>query len=149
MKTAKDIMTKDPICVHPETKIVDAVKILLDKHFNGLPVVDANNNLVGILTQSDLVAQHKKIDLPSYFVILDTVIPLQSSKKFEESIARMNAETVQDLMTTNVYYVDPDASVEAIASYMVDNKVYSLPIVEDGKLVGIVGKEDVLRIVLE
>ena len=149
MKTAQDIMTKNPICVHPDTKIVDAVKILLDKHFNGLPVVDENKKLVGILTQSDLVAQHKKIELPSYFVILDTVIPLQSQRKFEESVAKMNAETVKDLMQTNVYYVTPDTSVEAIASYMVDAKAYSLPIVDNGILVGIVGKEDVLRMVIE
>ena len=148
MKTAQDIMTKKPICVNPDTKIVDAVKILLDKHFNGLPVVDADNKLVGILTQSDLVAQHRKIDLPSYFVILDAAIPLQSPKKFEESVAKMNAETVKDLMTKNVYSVSPETPVDSIASYMADNKHYSLPVVDDGKLVGIVGKEDVLRMMM-
>jgi len=148
MKTAQDIMTKNPVCVNPDTKIVDAVKILLDKHFNGLPVVDGDNKLVGILTQSDLVAQHKKINLPSYFVILDATIPMQSPKKFEESIARMNAETVKDLMQANVFSVSPEAPIDSIASYMVDNKHYSLPVVENGKLVGIVGKEDVLRVVI-
>lgn len=149
MKTARDIMTADPICVHPETKIVDAVKILLDKHFNGLPVVDKDKKLVGILTQSDLVAQHKKLELPSYFVILDTVIPLQSQKKFADSVARMNAEKVEDLMQTEVYFVGPGTPVDAIATFMVDNKLYSLPIVENDKIIGIVGKEDVLRMVIE
>jgi len=148
MKIAQDIMTRSPVCVSPDTKIVDAVKILLEKHFNGLPVVDADNKLVGILTQSDLVAQHKKIDLPSYFVILDATIPLQSPKKFEENIARMNAETVKDLMQADVFSVSPDTPIDTIASYMVDNKRYSLPVVENGKLVGIVGKEDVLRVVV-
>ena len=145
MKTAQHIMTRNPVCVKPETKIADAVKILLDKHFNGLPVVDADNKLVGILTQSDLVAQHKKIDLPSYFVILDAAIPMQSPKKFEDSVAKMNAETVKDLMTKDVFSVNPTTSVDIIASYMVDNKHYSLPVLENGKLVGIVGKEDILR----
>ena len=148
MKTAQDIMTKNPICVSPETKIIDAVKILLDKHFNGLPVVDTDNKLVGILTQSDLVAQHKKIELPSYFFILDAAIPMYSPTKFDESVARMNAETVQDLMKTDVLTLRPDTPVDVVASYMVDNKYYSLPIVDKGILVGIVGKEDVLRMVI-
>lgn len=61
----KDIMTRDLITVSPQTEIAGAAKILLEKRINGLPVIDDSGRLVGILCQSDLVAQQKSIPIPS------------------------------------------------------------------------------------
>lgn len=66
MLKVKDIMTKDVISVTPDTEITQATKILLEKRINGLPVVDSDGNLKGILCQSDLIAQQKKLPLPSF-----------------------------------------------------------------------------------
>ncbi|MDH3930219.1 MAG: CBS domain-containing protein, partial [Deltaproteobacteria bacterium] len=67
MLKVKDIMTKEVISVSPETEITDAAKILLEKRINGMPVVDPFGRLVGIICQSDLVAQQKGIPIPSVF----------------------------------------------------------------------------------
>lgn len=145
MLTARDIMTPHPLSVTVGTKVTEAARLMLEHHFNGLPVVDADGALLGVLSQSDLVVQHKKLQLPSYFVLLDAIIPLQSPKKFEEEVKHMAATTVENAMTDKPRTVSPDTPLEDIASLMVDDKFYTLPVVENGKLVGVVGKEDVLR----
>lgn len=144
MKTARDIMTKNPITVSPETTIVDAVKILLERRFNGLPVVK-DGKLVGILCQSDLVAQQQKFDVPSMFTIFDGYLSLSGWSKAEQEFKKMNALIVEEAMTRDPVTTKPGTPLEDIASLMVKAKYYSLPVVEDGELVGIIGKEDILR----
>lgn len=145
MLTARDIMTPHPVSVTVGTKVTEAASIMLDKHYNGLPVVETDGTLRGVLCQSDLVVQHKKLRLPSFFVVLDALIPLKSPKKFEEEVRQMTATTVEEAMSGKPRFVSPDTTLEEIAALMVDDKYYTLPVVEDGKLVGVVGKEDVLR----
>jgi CBS domain-containing protein len=141
---ARDIMTKEPITVSPEMEIVRAAKILLEKGINGVPVVDSGR-LVGILCQSDLIAQQKSLPIPSIFAFLDGFLPLRSLKNFEKAFQKIAATTVRDSMTSDPVTVRPETSIEEIASHMVDKNLHTLPVVEAGKLVGIIGKEDVLR----
>ena len=148
MLKAKDIMAREIITISPEAKTLDAARILLERRINGLPVVDADGRLVGILCQSDLVAQQKRLSLPSFFNLLDGLIPLASAKTWEQEIQRISANTVAQAMTADPVTVSPDTSLEEIASLMVDRKLHTLPVVENGKLVGIVGKEDILRTLL-
>ena len=143
--TARDIMTPNPITVSPRTPIVEASKILLEKRFNGLPVVSNEGVLLGILCQSDLVTQQKKFRIPSFFFLLDGFIPLQSPRSVEEDIKRMAAAEVGQIMTHDPHTISPDTPLDEVATLMVDKKFHTLPVVEDGKLVGVVGKEDMLR----
>ncbi|NTV35231.1 MAG: CBS domain-containing protein, partial [Deltaproteobacteria bacterium] len=87
MIQAKDIMTKELITVSPKTEITKAAEILLEKGINGLPVVDSGR-LVGILCQSDLIAQQKNLPIPSLFTLLDGFIPLRSAKHFEKAFQK-------------------------------------------------------------
>ena len=145
MRTAKDIMTENPITVAPDDDIAAAVAILVQQRINGLPVVDADGRLVGILCQSDLVAQQKKLPLPSYFTLLDSYVQLSSSKEIERELEKMAAVKVKQAMTPDPVTVAPDTPIEDIATLMVEMKYHSLPVLSAGRLVGIVGKEDVLR----
>lgn len=145
MLTAKDIMAKDITTISPATEITRAAQILLEKKVNGLPVVDDAGNLVGILCQSDLIAQQKKFSLPSLFTILDGFIPLQSSKQFDREFEKIAALTVEKAMTPTPTTVSPDTTIEDVATLMVNKNFHTLPVVENNKLVGIIGKEDVLR----
>lgn len=145
MLTAAEIMTKNPVAVKPGDKISEAAAIMLERHFNGLPVVDNAGKLVGVICQSDLVAQQKKLPLPSFFVLLDSMIPLQFPKKFEEQVQRMAAVLVEQAMNNQPRVVSPDTPLDELATLMADAKHYTLPVVENEKLVGVVGKEDVLR----
>ena len=147
MLKAKDIMTRDVITVSPKMEIVLAAKLLLEKGFNGLPVVD-EGKLVGIICQSDLVAQQKKFPIASLFTILDGFIPLRSIKNFEKTVKKIAASTVAQAMTSNPATVQPNTGIDEIASLMVDKNFHTIPVVEEGSLVGIVGKEDILRVLM-
>jgi len=148
MLKASDIMTKDLVTVSPDMEIIKAARILLEKGINGVPVVEAGR-LVGILCQSDLIAQQKKLPVPSLFTLLDGFIPLRSSKQFEKALQKIAATTVSDAMTRDPVAVGPETTVEEIATLMVDRNFHTIPVLEKGKLVGIVGKEDVLRSLMQ
>jgi CBS domain-containing protein len=108
--------------------------------------VDENGKVIGIICQSDLIAQQKSLPVPTLFSFLDGFIPLTSTKKMESEIQKIAAIKVEDAMTENPVTVRPDTSIDAVAALMVDNNFHSLPVLDDdGKLVGIVGKEDVLK----
>jgi len=148
MIKAKDIMEKNIISVQPDTDITTAVGILLKNHINGVPVVDETGALKGILCQSDLIFQQKNIPVPPIFILLDGIIPLSSSKKFNAELEKMAAIKVEQAMVKNPFSVGPEAPISEIASLMVEKHFHTIPVVEEGKLVGIIGKEDVLKVLI-
>ena len=148
MLHAKDIMTKDLITVSPDTEIAKAATLLLENHINGAPVVDASGKLTGILCQSDLIYQQKKLSLPSFFTFLDGFIPLTSMKEIEKEIKKVTAATVEQVMTPNPVTVQADTPIQDVASLMVEKRYHTVPVMEGDALVGILGKEDVLKTVL-
>ncbi len=145
MIKAKDIMQKNIISLSPDTKISSAVEILLKNHINGVPVVDTNGEIVGILCQSDLIFQQKDIPIPPIFAILDSIFPLSSSKSLDDQFQKMAATKVAQAMVKKVTTITPDTPVSEIASLMVEKHFHTIPVVEGKKLVGIIGKEDILK----
>ena len=141
-------MTKEVITVSPDMEITKAATILLERRINGLPVVDAFGRLVGILCQSDLVVQQKRFPIPSVFTLLESFIPLTSMKRIDKEVEKIAALTVKQAMTTDPVTVGPNTDIEEVARLMVDKKYHTLPVVDGDKVVGIVGKEDVLKTLL-
>lgn len=148
MIAAKDIMTAEVITLTPQTDIVQAAKILIDNGINGAPVVDEAGRVLGILCQSDLVVQQKRVPVPTIFTLMDGIISLTSSKQIEKQVRKIAALTVAEAMTADPVSVQPDTVLETIAALMVDKHFHTLPVIEQGRLVGVVGKEDVLRTLL-
>ena len=147
MIKAKDIMTRDVISISPDLEIIQAAQILLEHGINGLPVVKGTK-LVGILCQSDLIVQQKKLAVPSLFTILDGIIPLGSTKNFEKAIRKMAAATVAEAMTPDPVTVRPETDIQEIATLMLDKNFHTIPVTDNGELVGIIGKEDILRTII-
>lgn len=145
MLKVKDIMSKQVVTFLPDTEIAHAAKLLLEKGINGAPVVDEAGALVGILCQSDLVTQQKSLPLPSIFTFLDGFIRITSIKQLDRDIQKIAAITVAHAMTPDPFSVRSDTSIEDVANLMVDKSFHTLPVVDDGKLVGIVGKADILK----
>ncbi len=145
MLKVKDIMTRELITISPETEIVHATKLLLENRINGVPVTDETGKLVGILCQSDLIAQQKKLPIPSFFTFLNGLIPMTSMKQIEKQVQKITATTVAQAMMKNPVTVQPDTDIEEVAALMVDNNFHTIPVMDEGKLVGLVGKEDILR----
>ena len=144
MLKVKDIMTNNPITVTLETEIVQATKIILEKGINGVPVLDGEK-LVGILCQSDLIAQQKKFPVPSLFTLLDGIFPLTSMKHLEKETKKIAATTVAQAMTADPFTIQPEMSIEEVATIMVNKNFHTLPVVDKGNLIGIVGKKDILE----
>ena len=149
MIKAKDIMTTELITLTPEMDFTSAAKVLLDNHINGAPVINEQEELVGLLCQSDLVAQHKPLPAPTLLTLLDGFVRLKSDKQLEEEARKIAALTVGEAMTPNPVTVNSESTIETIAALMVDNCMHTLPVVDNGQLVGIIGKEDVLRTLLK
>ncbi|MGD9098496.1 MAG: CBS domain-containing protein [Desulfobacterales bacterium] len=148
MQTAGDIMTTDVITVTPETEIVQAARLLLENRINGLPVVDDQGRLVGIVCQSDLIVQQKRVRVPSLFTLLDGYITLSSARHFEREVEKIAASRVKQAMTPEPACIAPETAIEEVATLMVEKNYHTLPVVEAGRLIGVVGKEDVLRTIM-
>lgn len=142
---AKDIMTTDVVTVAPEATVEEVAKVITDRGVSGAPVVDSHGKLVGIVTEGDIIARCKKLHIPTHFQLLGGVIYLESTKKLEKDLQKMVAVQVKDLMTTEVFTVGPEASVEDIATIMTEERVNRIPVVEHGKLVGIISRADIVR----
>jgi CBS domain-containing protein len=145
MLKAKDMMTKDVVTATPDMEIAQAAKLLLQNHFNGLPVIDDEGRLIGIICQDDLIVQQKRLPLPSLFTFFDGLIPLTSYRSLEKEVEKIVASKVSQAMTPDPVTIDPDTNLEDIATLMVSNNIHTLPVVEGNRLVGVIGKEDVLR----
>lgn len=147
MLTAKDIMTERVMTVKPETSLEEFAGLLVKHDISGAPVIDDSGGLYGIVTENDLISQNKRLHIPTVVGFLDAAIYLESSKKFEQEVKRVAATRVGDICVRKVITITKDATVVDIATIMSEKKVHLLPVVEGGKLVGIVAKRDVVRAV--
>lgn len=145
MLNASDIMTTDVITVKKETTLKELAGLLYENHINGVPVVDEQEKLIGIICESDLVRKNKKLHIPTVVALFDWVFYLENPKKMEKEIQRINATTVEDLYVKDVITVDEKTSVEDIATIMTRKKVYTIPVMDGDRIVGIIGKGDLLR----
>jgi CBS-domain-containing membrane protein len=138
-------MTRDVITVTPQTGLRELARILSEKNINGVPVVDDQGKVLGVVCDSDLVNQNRPLHIPTVFVILDSVIPLENPWRFQKEFKRLTATTVEDIYSRPAVVVEPDTDVSEVARLMGERKFYTVPVVDKGRLVGIVGKADVIR----
>ena len=122
VERVREFMTKDIVSVTPETEIMRAVHLLVSEDISGLPVVNEQNMLVGILTERDCIA-----------------VSLQAGY-FDEM-----GGPVQQYMTTSVETVEPDSSLMDVAELFARSSFRRCPVIEEGKLVGLICRRDILR----
>lgn len=144
MLKAKDIMTKDVIIVKPSTTIEDLAQTLIKRQISGTPVVDEDGNLIGIVTENDLIGKNKRLHIPTILRLFDAFIPLGTSR-LEEEIKKMAASTVGEICTRDLVTVNEDTPMEDIATIMTEKKIHLLPVLQEGRLVGIIGKKDLIK----
>lgn len=145
MLKAKDIMTKDVITVKPDATVEELAKVFIEHNISGVPVVNENGDLAGIVTENDLISQNKRLHIPTFVRLFDAFIMLERPSKIEKEIKKMAASTVGDICTKDVITVTEDTSVEDIATIMAEKKVHLIPVVEGRKIRGIIGKMDMIK----
>ena len=142
---AKDIMTKEVITVLEDATIQVVGKLFVEKNISGVPVVDEEGKLKGILSEGDLVYQQKPINPPLFINLFDSVIQLDR-KEFWEDVNKIAARTAGELMTKTVITADENATVEELAKLMINKKVNRIPIVNAAnQVIGLVSRHDVVK----
>ena len=145
-KTVAEVMTTDPISVSPDTSLEEAIQILAEKKISGLPVVNNEKELIGIISETDLTWQATGVETPPYIMFLDSVIYLQNPAKHNQEIHKALGQTVGEAMSDRPTTVKETQSVREAARIMHDKKVRRLPVVNDkSQLVGIITQGDVIR----
>ncbi|WP_136526424.1 CBS domain-containing protein [Geomonas ferrireducens] len=145
MLKAKEIMTKDVVTVGRDTTVRDLAKLFAERRISSVPVVDNEGLLIGIVSESDLIERDKPLHIPTVISIFDWVIYLESDKRFEKELQKMTGQTVADIYSQEVLTVGPEAPVSEVAELMTNKKVQAVPVVEGRRVVGIIGRIDMVR----
>jgi CBS domain-containing protein len=145
MQTAGDIMTTKIHSVHQDTEIKALAKMFVEYNVNAMPVVDDGGMLVGMVTQTDLVEQDTPMHIPTVISLFDWVLYLESPKKFAEEVRKVTARKVHEICSKEVTTCTLDTPVSAVASLMVENKAHLVPVVDGGKMVGVIARLDIIR----
>lgn len=145
-KTVAEIMTQDPIVVTSQTSLDEAIQIMAERRFSGLPVVDAAGKLLGIISQGDLMWRESGVTPPPYIMVLDSVIYLENPAKYQRDLHKALGQTVGEVMTKNPQTIRPEKSLREAAELMHEKGVNRLPVIDSGgKPIGILTRGDIVR----
>ncbi len=145
MKQAKDIMTTDVITAEESMSVKDLAKLLYENKISGVPVFDDKGQVIGVATESDLIDQNKKVHIPTVVAILDSFVFLENPEKLEKDIKKMAATNVGDICSHELVSVKPDTPLDEVATLMAERQIHTLPVMDGEKLVGVIGKTDIIR----
>jgi CBS domain-containing protein len=141
-------MTSRVVSVSPSTAIPEVIRLMVDNGVSGVPVVD-DGELVGIVTEADIVSREIELDPPAYGTFLDAVFKLPWDRTDDE-LRRILATTAGELMSSPVKTLPSSATVRDAASLMYKERVNPVPVLDDsGRMVGIVSRSDVIRLLTE
>ncbi len=141
---ARDMMTTDVVVFAPDTPIREIARVFREQGISGAPVMDGDE-LIGIVTESDLIARHARPHFPRYLPLLDARIPLGGQWEYRDLVRHILAQTARDIMSTPVKTIDADAEAEEVATLMVESRADPIPVMEGDRMVGIISHADVIR----
>lgn len=142
MLTVQDVMTVGVATVLPDTPLKEVARILVQRGISGLVVVDADERVLGVVSEADLLIKEQGAE----------ALPHRRASRIrgesattKAAIAKVEATTAGEAMTTPAVTIEPDKSLAAAAGIMVDRAINRLPVTRDGRLVGIVSRADLVR----
>jgi CBS domain-containing protein len=142
---AKDIMTKNVITASPDEKIDKVTKQMLENKISGIPVVDSERQVLGMVTEKDLMIKASEVKVPFYITLFDSIIFLENPIRFSNNLKKYSASQVKDAMTIRVVVVEEDMPISEIVEIMQQKKINRVPVVRHDKLVGIITRNDILK----
>ncbi len=149
MLTAQDIMTREVITVKESATVRELAALLLTSNISGAPVVNEADQVIGVVTESDLIFQNKKVHLPAAFALLDAFVFLERPGKMEQELKKMAGSRGGDICTRNPVSVTPETELEELATLMAEKNIHTLPVMAGGRLVGVIGKSDIIRTIAQ
>ena len=147
-RVAADLMDPQPPAVSPTTSVGEVARLLLERHLSGVPVVAEGGELIGLVTQADLVTRHAHVHFPFYLNLLGGYIPVRGEHRFQEEMRRITGRTAADVMTEDPYVVDLDTPLEDIATRMAEDRVDPVVVLDGDKLAGLITRESIIKLVV-
>jgi CBS domain-containing protein len=146
----KDIMNPDVVFCKPEDSVRDTAKILKENNISGAPILE-DGKLVGIVSEADLLKllilpEHGGLWLPSPFEVIE--VPIRELLSWEDTkkmLSDVGTRQIGEMMKKDVYTISPEASVEEASEIMIRHRINRLPVVEEGRVVGIVTRGDIIQ----
>ena len=145
----REIMTKEVISVSLDTSVNEIARLMHDYNIGGLPVVGDNAEVLGVVTELDLVVRNTRFKLPAFVTLLDATIYFETPAHIEARLRHILGVTAQEIMSKPAVTIAADATVEELAELMVNRRVNPIPVVEQGRLIGIVSRADVVRLMAQ
>ena len=149
MLTAGDVMTRDVITVKKETTIRELAELFNRHRISSAPVVDDNGEMIGIVTETDLIEQDKNLHIPTVISLFDWVIYLESDKKFEKALKKMTGQSVGEIYSEEFVKVTPATPVSDVADILSSRKMNAIPVLDGNRIVGIVARIDLIRTMIK
>ena len=144
--TVSNFMSRELIRVMPETSVKTVIQTLADHHISGLPVVDEDNKLVGVISELDLLWQESGVTPPPYITLLDSIIYLQNPSTYDREIHKALGQTAGEVMTPKPLTIQESQPLSEAARIMHDRRVHRLFVLNDRhELVGVITASDILR----
>lgn len=142
----RQVMTTEVLTFRPTDTVEAAARALSERRLGGAPVVDEEGRLVGLLEDDDLIVQDARIHFPTVVSVLGAYIELPSSlSRMETELRKAVGASVGDVMDPDPPTCSPDDTLETVATTMHERSVSRLPVVDDGRVVGIVSRGDLVR----
>lgn len=142
------IMTKNVVTVPPDMGVQQLAALLVEKDISGAPVVDQAGKLLGVVLEEGLILQDKKIHLPTLVTVLSGVFAI-GEERFDSEMKKMGAITVDGIMEDTMSVLSPETPIEEVATLVIEKGVHYFPVVENGKLAGVVTKKDIVRAIAQ
>jgi CBS domain-containing protein len=140
----RDIMTRDIVTVAPDASVSEISRLMSERRISGVPVVDEEGRPLGVVTELDMVVRNTRFKLPAFFTLLNATIYLETPAHIKERLEHMLGLTAREIMSEKSMTVSADATIEDLAELMVGKQVNPIPVVENGKLAGIVSRADIV-----
>jgi CBS domain-containing protein len=145
--TANDIMPQGVPSVAPETTVAEVLRLMVDHDVAGLAVVE-DDEIIGIITESDVVQRQADVDAPTPVPFLDAIFVADAGRAYEDEVRRALAIDARMMMSSPVTSIRHDATLEEIATVMIDLDVHPLPVVDDeDRYMGVVSRRDLVRVI--
>lgn len=147
---AKDVMKTELISVLPETPVKEVARLMIDNSISAVPVVNKYNEIVGVVSENDLISKIVKPHEPGLMTYLFHAALATSDEvlNYRKAMTRWNAQTAEDAMTAPAICVSPDDTIETVGHVMLDDKVKRVFVAEDGHLLGVISRSVFVELLL-
>ena len=145
--TVRAVMRREVPIAAPDTSIAELARLMVEHRVPGVPVIE-NGELVGIVTEADLIQREANIDAPSTFAFLDAIIEVDAGAPFDEELRRVLATSAQQLMTSPVISIRDIGTVSELATLMLQHRINPVPVVDENRqIVGLATRTGIVALI--